>query len=158
MKKLFLVALTVMLACVILLPQVHALVWPTSGRVIGKYGDARNGGRKHKGTDIYNRRGTRIGASAAGRVAYASRGYNGGYGNVVYVSHSGGLQTRYAHLYQIYCRRGQHVYRNKTIGLMGNSATGNVHLHFEILKYGVKKPIYVRRYSWVTRGRHISGW
>ncbi len=154
MSKKMLVAVVSVLTLAVLLPNVYALIWPTTGKVIGIWGDPRRT-HMHKGTDIYNRRGTGIGSSEYGTVAYAAYGYNGAYGNVVYVSHPRSLQTRYAHLNSIRCRRGQRVARNFTIGTMGNSATGNVHLHFEVLKYGSKIRVPVRRYTWVVRGRHI---
>jgi murein DD-endopeptidase MepM/ murein hydrolase activator NlpD len=58
----------------------------------------------------------------------------GGYGNVVYVDHGDGVQTRYAHASEVLVEVGDEVSKGDTIILTGS--TGNVtgpHLHFEVL-------------------------
>ena len=56
-----------------------------------------------------------------------------GYGNVIFVKHSNGIETRYAHLSRILVREGSQVSRGQVIGLSGNTggSTGP-HLHYEI--------------------------
>lgn len=78
-------------------------------------------------------------AADGGVVIQASTGWNGGYGNVIKIQHSNGLVTLYAHLQSIKVVKGQRVSRGQTIGLVGNSgrSTGP-HLHFEVIKNGVK--------------------
>ncbi|MBR5524280.1 MAG: peptidoglycan DD-metalloendopeptidase family protein [Clostridia bacterium] len=78
-------------------------------------------------------------AADGGTIIQASTGWNGGYGNVVKIQHSNGLVTVYAHLSSIKVVKGQQVTRGQTIGLVGNSgrSTGP-HLHFEVIKNGVK--------------------
>jgi murein DD-endopeptidase MepM/ murein hydrolase activator NlpD len=78
-------------------------------------------------------------AADGGVVIQASIGWNGGYGNVIKIQHSNGLVTVYAHLQSIKVVKGQRVSRGQTIGLVGNSgrSTGP-HLHFEVIKNGVK--------------------
>jgi murein DD-endopeptidase MepM/ murein hydrolase activator NlpD len=104
------------------------------------------GGRKsqglhgHNGIDLANAPGTPVMASAEGRVIVAKMGgYNGGYGNMIIMTHEGGLQTVYAHLRAIYVSPGQTVSQGTVIGELGNSgrSTGP-HLHFEIR--GAKNP------------------
>jgi murein DD-endopeptidase MepM/ murein hydrolase activator NlpD len=75
--------------------------------------------------------GTPVHASADGVVMFA--GIAHGYGNMVEVIHSGGLQTRYAHLSRILVSQGEPLLRGSVIGLMGSTghSTGS-HLHFEV--------------------------
>ncbi|MFG2005705.1 M23 family metallopeptidase [Spirillospora sp. NPDC048911] len=75
-------------------------------------------------------------AAAAGKVIrseYHSRAVSG-YGNVVYIQHSGGYVTRYAHLKYRSVKRGASVKSGQKIGAVGHtSAKYNIgpHLHFE---------------------------
>jgi murein DD-endopeptidase MepM/ murein hydrolase activator NlpD len=66
-------------------------------------------------------------------------GSNGGYGNLVIISHSNGTQTVYGHSSKILVRAGENVKQGQTIALVGatGKATGP-HLHFEIR--GAKNP------------------
>jgi murein DD-endopeptidase MepM/ murein hydrolase activator NlpD len=104
------------------------------------------GGRKtqglhgHNGIDIAAPSGTSVIASGAGRVIIARVGsYNGGYGNMVVISHDGGVQTVYAHLRTVNVNVGQSVVQGQIIGQVGNTgkSTGP-HLHFEVR--GAKNP------------------
>ena len=108
---------------------------PVSGAVVTqgyKYG--------HPGIDYAYTKGdhtTSIHSIAGGKVIMAQGGWNGGYGNVVVVDHGNGVQSRYAHLREIYVSVGQSVSSGQMVGWMGN--TGRVygrtglHLHFEII-------------------------
>lgn len=112
--------------------------YPLSGGVITqgyKYG--------HAGIDWAYTKGdhtTSIHSVASGKVIQSTGGWNGGYGNVVVVDHGNGMQTRYAHLREIYVKKGQQVSSGQMIGWMGN--TGRVygrtglHLHFELIING----------------------
>ncbi len=94
----------------------------------------------YNGVDIAAPIGTPIVASAAGTVLLSSSGgWNGGYGNLVIISHGNGTQTVYGHLSKNIVSVGQHVEQGQTIGLMGRTgkATGS-HVHFEIR--GAKNP------------------
>lgn len=78
--------------------------------------------------------GTSIVASADGVVQVARpSGYNGGYGQMVIISHSNGSQTVYAHMSGVYVSQGQSVKQGEVIGATGNTgkSTGP-HIHFEI--------------------------
>ena len=89
--------------------------------------------RPHYGVDFAARTGTPIRAVADGRITY--RGWKGGYGRLVEISHGGAMKTRYAHLrrYGPGIRRGVSVQKGQTIGYVGCSGlcTGP-HLHFEM--------------------------
>lgn len=77
--------------------------------------------------------GTSIVASAQGVVIRAdASGYNGGYGEVVIISHPNGTQTIYSHLSRIDVAVGTKVSQGQVIGATGNTgrSTGP-HLHFE---------------------------
>ena len=67
---------------------------------------------------------------------------NGGYGNLVVITHDNGLQTYYAHcsaIADIYV--GQRVTAGENIAFVGSTGRsyGN-HLHIEVHKNGVKVP------------------
>ncbi len=110
--------------------------WPAAGRVTSEYG--RRWGRLHAGIDIGAPTGTPIGAALAGTVIYA--GWQSGYGNVVIVSHGGGLSTLYGHQSRLGASLGQAVSSGQVIGYVGS--TGNStgpHLHFETRYGGVAR-------------------
>lgn len=89
----------------------------------------------HNGTDIAAPQGTPILAAAGGTVTVANGAdpWGGGYGYYVKLSHSGGLETLYAHCSAIAVTAGQQVQRGEVIGYVGSTgnSTGN-HLHFEV--------------------------
>ncbi len=91
----------------------------------------------NNGVDLASYPGTPIYASAAGTVILSSNGgWNGGYGNLVIISHNNRTQTVYAHNSRNLVSVGQYVDQGQKIAVMG--ATGKVagitgvHLHFEI--------------------------
>lgn len=63
--------------------------------------------------------------------------WNDAYGNLVTVSHGGGVQTRYAHLSSATVSVGEKVSTGEKVGNIGSTgyATGP-HLHFEVLVNG----------------------
>lgn len=91
------------------------------------------------GVDLAAPTGTRVLASAPGKVIFAKLGWNGAYGNLVILQHSNGTKTVYAHLSKINVSAGQQVDRGQVIGLVGSTgrSTGP-HLHFEV--HGAKNP------------------
>lgn len=91
--------------------------------------------RFHKGTDYAAMTGTPIRAVTDGIVTLA--GWSGGYGNMVKLSHAGGLGTGYAHMSRIAVRPGARVVQGQVIGYVGTTglSTGP-HLHFEVYRNG----------------------
>lgn len=85
----------------------------------------------HQGIDFGADKGTEIYAAAAGIVT-ASRWMNG-YGNVIFIEHYDGRQTRYGHNSKNLVKEGEKVTAGQLIGLVGSTgrSTGN-HLHFEV--------------------------
>ena len=94
--------------------------------------------RAHKGTDYAAPKGTPIRATSDGRVTRASR--YGSFGNLVTIKHSGGFETKYAHLSRFApgISRGDRVRQGEVIGYVGSTggATGP-HLHYEFLVNGI---------------------
>lgn len=90
-------------------------------------------------------------AFADGVVTYA--GANGGYGNVVYIDHGNGYQTRYAHQKYLNVKVGQAVKKGDVLGYMGTTgnSTGN-HVHFEVRINGNT----VNPYDYVFNGKAIN--
>lgn len=89
----------------------------------------------HKGIDWAIPVGTAVMASSSGVVSRA--GWGSGYGNVVYIDHPDGRQTRYGHLSKVLVSVGQKVNGGEKIALTGNTgrSTGP-HIHFELLING----------------------
>ena len=94
--------------------------------------------RAHKGTDYAAPTGTPIRATSDGRITRASR--YGSFGNLVTIKHSGGFETKYAHLSRFASgiSRGDRVKQGEVIGYVGSTggATGP-HLHYEFLVNGI---------------------
>lgn len=88
--------------------------------------------RAHKGTDYAAPVGTKVKATADGVVTFVGR--QGGYGNVVTLSHQGRYSTVYGHLSRFASglHRGQRVSQGEIIAYVGQTgmATGP-HLHYE---------------------------
>jgi murein DD-endopeptidase MepM/ murein hydrolase activator NlpD len=89
----------------------------------------------HLGTDFGAPSGTPIGATAPGTVTFI--GYSGPAGNLVKLSHAGGVETGYAHLSRFAegLKVGAKVRRLELIGYVGSTgrSTGP-HLHFSASK------------------------
>lgn len=108
---------------------------PVDGWITSKFGYRASPftGRKefHSGLDISNKSGTKIVATANGRVSYASG--KRFFGNLVVIDHGHGRITKYAHLKKILVKPGQKVKRGEVIATLGNTgrSTGP-HVHYEI--------------------------
>lgn len=101
--------------------------------------DPRCSRKRHKGIDLDLAIGDPVFSVLGGTIKYA--GWATGYGNVIYLDHGNGWQTRYAHLSKIQVSNGQKVSASQQIGLGGNSGRSissgggdGSHLHFEIRK------------------------
>ncbi len=84
----------------------------------------------HKGIDISAEGGSPVCAAMTGKIIRQET--QRGYGNVIYVEHPDGTQTRYAHLEGFAKKKGDVVQAGEQIGFVGSTgiSTGN-HLHFE---------------------------
>ncbi|HWU88474.1 MAG TPA: M23 family metallopeptidase [Kofleriaceae bacterium] len=91
----------------------------------------RHRARFHSGTDFRGKHGLPVVAAGDGVVVFAA--WQGGYGNIIYVDHGGGVVTAYAHLQRFLVKPNDVVLAGQTIAAMG--ATGRAtgpHLHFEV--------------------------
>ncbi len=98
--------------------------------------------KEHKGLDFSLPKGAPVYASGNGRVSLAH--YSPSYGNVVYIDHGFGYETRYAHLHRFIVQAGQYVKRGQVIGYVGNTGISvSPHLHYEVHCQGQPvNPIY----------------
>lgn len=108
-------------------------VMPVKGQILSNFGMRHR--RMHTGTDIRLNSGDTVRSAFDGKVRVAKR-FNG-YGNLVLVRHSNGLETIYAHLKQIKVKVNDMVKAGDMVGLGGRTgrATCN-HLHFETRIFG----------------------
>ncbi len=87
----------------------------------------------HNGLDISAPEGSPVYAPANGVITY--RGYQGGFGNLLEITHGGGLKSRYGHLKKFNVSKGQRVKRGDLIGYIGSTGRSTApHLHYEIIK------------------------
>ena len=118
------------------------LAWPVPGytRITSNYGM-----RTHPITGVYKlHTGVDIGAPIGANFIAANDGvvvkaeYNSAYGNMVVISHGGGIYTLYAHGSEIVVELGQVVKRGDVVLKVGSTgySTG-AHAHFEVRKDGV---------------------
>jgi len=119
-------------------------------RVSSRFSQSRfhpilNKWRSHKGTDFAAPMGSKVRVTADGVVSVV--GKQGGYGNVIMVSHQGRYTTVYGHLSRFAkgLHKGQHVAQGEVIGYVGMTglATGP-HLHYEFRVNGRQEdPMHV---------------
>ncbi|MBK5240863.1 peptidoglycan DD-metalloendopeptidase family protein [Clostridium sp.] len=105
------------------------IISPSRGSISSNFG--MRWGKMHKGVDIAANLGTTINAALDGTVTFA--GIQDGYGKVIKLSHSGGMETTYAHCSVINVKIGENIKQGEKIGEVGS--TGNStgpHLHFEV--------------------------
>ena len=105
--------------------------WPLKKGVLTS-GFGKRGRRMHKGIDIAASRGTKIFATAAGKVIYSDNKQRG-YGNLVILEHANGVVSVYAHNRRNLVDVGEIVRQGAPIAEVGNTgrSTGP-HLHFEL--------------------------
>lgn len=118
------------------LDEVYFAVRPVTGTITSRFGANESiRDHTHRGMDIAAPNGTQIKAAADGTITYA--GWMGGYGNLVIISHTNGIQTYYGHCSKLCVSKGEEVTAGNVIALVGSTgnSTGN-HLHFEIRKNG----------------------
>lgn len=117
------------------------MVTPAEGVLTSRFGPRMHPilkvAKLHKGTDWAAPIGTPVVAAFDGTILAAGDG--GSYGNLIKITHTGGMETRYAHLnaFADGIKAGQEVRAGDLIGYIGTTgqSTGP-HLHFEIYEGG----------------------
>jgi peptidoglycan LD-endopeptidase LytH len=120
----------------------------TQKQIKDNFGEHRNGGRTHKGIDIFAPSGRELLAVTSGYVERTSSKLGG---TSIYLRGDNGLTYYYAHLskYHSKANSGDRVQGGQVVGYVGN--TGNArytpaHLHFEIRRQGIPfNPYYTLR-------------
>ena len=99
--------------------------------------------KMHWGIDFTADTGTEVYATGNGVVVDCET-KSWGYGKSVIIDHGYGYITRYAHLSEFKCKKGDRVTRGQLIGLVGSTGKSTApHLHYEVEKNGVKiNPIH----------------
>ena len=101
---------------------------------IDSWGFPRSGGRKHKGVDMFNTRGTPLIAVVDGRIKFS---YNSLGGRSTHLYADNGVVYYYTHhdAHPNNISSGQRVSKGTVVGFLGNSGNARYtspHLHFEI--------------------------
>ncbi len=85
----------------------------------------------HNGIDYSIPEGTKVFATADGKVSYA--GHKRGHGKLITITHGYGFTSKYSHLSKILVAKGKKVSRGDVIGLSGNTGKSMTpHLHYEV--------------------------
>jgi len=120
--------------------------WPIAYATVvvtAEFGAPRGRRSYHQGIDLAAPAGTKVRATADGKVVFAGR--DGSYGRTVVIDHRNGYRTRYAHLKRVDTRVGARIRRGDVIGRVGKSGNASgTHLHYEVIRNGV--PVDPRPY------------
>ena len=107
---------------------------PAKGIITSDYGWRKRS--FHSGVDIDLNTGDEVYASFDGIIKIAK--VDRGYGKVVVIKHSNGLETTYAHLSKFKVKAGETVVAGTVIGLGGNTGRSRgSHLHYEVRYNGI---------------------
>ena len=94
------------------------LSWPTSGKIVARFGQPRGGGLKWNGVMIEAGRGTEVRALYEGRIAYSD--WLPGMGLLLIIDH-GGYMSLYAHNEQLFKAVGDRVEGGEVVATVGDS-------------------------------------
>lgn len=126
---------------------VNNIIMPVDGQLTSDFGyrihPVYGTNLLHGGIDIGVESGTPVKAALPGVVK--DTGYNSSAGNFVTLSHSGKVDTKYAHLSEVSVAKDETVSQGQTIALSGNTGVSTgPHLHFEIRIGGVRiNPLWI---------------
>lgn len=118
----------------------------------GNRKDPFTGGRAfHAGLDFPAPKGTTVLSAGYGKVTFV--GEKSGYGNLVEITHTTGLITRYGHLCAFLVKEGQVVNTGTPIAKVGSTgrSTGP-HLHFEVRR----KDVAVDPGKYLAAGKRLA--
>jgi septal ring factor EnvC (AmiA/AmiB activator) len=124
---------------------------PVQGKIISFFGTSKNKDYKsftfQSGVDIKVERGEPVRSVFKGEVMFAQ--WLKGYGNLLIINHGDNYYTLYAHLEEIFKKKGETVDTGEVIATAGD--TGSIKglcLHFEVRHHG--KP--VNPMEWISKG------
>jgi murein hydrolase activator len=131
--------------------QKGRLVMPVAGDVVSRFGPKQSGDYKaftfQSGIDIKVERGEPVRSVFQGNVMFAE--WLKGYGNLVIINHGENYYTLYAHLQEMFKKKGDTVETGEVIGTVGDTGSiKGVCLHFELRHHG--KP--VDPLTWLKKG------
>ncbi|MGM0655987.1 MAG: peptidoglycan DD-metalloendopeptidase family protein [Thermodesulfobacteriota bacterium] len=131
--------------------QKGRLQFPLKGKIISNFGTKRKGDYNaftfQSGIDIKAERGTPVKTVFNGEVMFAQ--WLKSYGNLMIINHGNNYYTLYAHVEEMYKKKGEQVDIGEIIGTAGD--TGSIKgpcLHFEVRHHG--KP--VDPLKWLKKG------
>ncbi|WP_320396856.1 peptidoglycan DD-metalloendopeptidase family protein [Desulfobacter postgatei] len=131
--------------------QKGQLLTPVKGEIISNFGTKRKGDYNaftfQSGIDIKAERGAPVKNVFNGEVIFAQ--WLKGYGNLMIINHGNNYDTLYAHVEELYKKKGERVDTGEIIGTAGD--TGSMKgpcLHFEVRHHG--KP--VDPLKWLKKG------
>jgi len=124
----------------------HPLPARPTPRLVNSWGNARTGGRRHEGIDIFAPKDTPVRSTTRGIVVRVGTNRLGG--QTVWILGPGLERHYYAHLNRYAALRpGDHVDAGQIIGYAGNTGNargGPPHLHYGIYSGGAARNPYPR--------------
>jgi septal ring factor EnvC (AmiA/AmiB activator) len=131
--------------------QKGRLILPVPGKIISRFGIKQSGDYKsftfQSGIDIRGEQGEPVRSVFRGYVIFAK--WLKGYGNVVIIDHGDHYYTLYAHLQEMFRKKGDAVDTGDVIATLGDTGSlKGVRLHFELRHHG--KP--VDPVKWLKKG------
>ncbi len=124
---------------------------PVQGKIVSKFGPSKNGDYKsftfQSGVDIKVERGEPVRAVFKGEVMFAQ--WLKGYGNLMIINHGDNYYTLYAHVEELFKKKGETVDTDEVIATAGD--TGSIKglcLHFEVRHHGKA----VNPMQWIRKG------
>jgi murein hydrolase activator len=131
--------------------QKGRLMPPVAGEIISRFGIRQSGDYKsftfQSGIDIRGEQGEPVRSVFRGNVIFAE--WLKGYGNMVIINHGENYYTLYAHLQEMFKKKGDGVDAGEVIATLGDTGSlKGVCLHFELRHHG--KP--VDPLKWLKKG------
>ncbi len=131
--------------------QKGRLMPPVAGKIISRFGITQSGDYKsftfQSGIDIRAEQGEPVRSVFRGNVIFAE--WLKGYGNMVIINHGENYYTLYAHLQEMFKKKGDSVDAGEVIATLGDTGSlKGVCLHFELRHHG--KP--VDPLKWLKKG------
>lgn len=108
---------------------------PIKGKVVVAYGEEKIKGIRSTAVEYKASLGTRVSATAPGKVIYAGRLTN--LGKAIIIDHGNSVVTIYGNLISLYVKKNERVVKNQNIGVLGFSSKRVPVLYYEV-RFGAK--------------------